>query len=1223
MSAFMDHSEVNQPCVSCHNGNLAGGKNVGHVETTDNCAACHATVIWNPVLTVDHDELSPSVACESCHNGRDARGKIAAHIASRDSCGACHNTRAFRPAQQVDHTQVLGSCGASGCHSGDKSVGHASTTNRCESCHAYPAWNPAIAVDHTQVAVGKCTECHGANGNVVALAANAVGQPTDHIPTSASCDLCHTTAGWVPSTFTHEKLGIVDNCVLCHTPGIRATSKPATHINSTNICEACHKSTGPGVAAWRRPFMIMDHGETDLATQRCDSCHNGSPFTGKGPTHIPTTEDCGLCHSSGKWKPAAVDHTPIVDGCAVCHNGTDASGQAGKHLIGLTTSNQCQSCHAKHPNRWAQVFTFDHSQTPITACDTCHNNVLARGKDATTHVPTTAQCDTCHTQTAWRPANVDHATFTGNCISCHTGAFPNVSGKSGKHNQGLTTSDTCDACHAKAPASWAPILKFDHAQTSITACDTCHNGTLARGKDAATHVPTTAQCSTCHAQTAWRPATVDHTNFVGNCVSCHSGAFPNVSGKSGKHNQGLTTSDNCDACHAKAPARWAPILKFDHAQTPITACDTCHNGALARGKGGAHLPTTDQCDVCHTQNGWSPASVNHAAFVGNCVTCHSGAYTNVSGKGGKHLQGLTTSDSCDACHAKAPATWRPIVRFDHTQTSVVVCEQCHNGTLATGKSAKPNHVITAQDCGACHSQIAWLPAIPDHSTITSGCAVCHGVSASGKGGKHNLGLGTSNLCEACHDKFPRRWIDVLQVDHAQVVGTCFSCHNDVLARGKSGKHNSGLITTNECQSCHNQAPFPFAPIRTFDHTQGNPAGTCVSCHNATLARGKGAQHPSTTDNCGACHSQITWAPTLQVNHAEVLGACASAGCHSSLPIGHISIRTPYMCDACHLVAPATWRQIKIVDHNQILGSCAGCHSIGGKHLQGMSTSSICDACHAIPPGTFRAPINFDHLQTSATCVTCHNNTLFPGKGANHILSTDNCAACHNTITWTRANINHQEILGSCETCHLGDRPAGHCAYPAGTDCGACHRIPPATWASTTAGCPAAAPPPPPPAPAPAPPPAVPPPPPAPAPAPPPAIPPPPPAPAPAPPPAVPPPAPRPPPPPPPTMPPPAPPPPPAPAPPPPPAPRPPPPPPPTMPPPAPPPPPAPAPPPPPPRPPPPPPPPPPMPPPPPPPPPMGGGGTGGGGTGGGGTGGGGTGGTGGGGTGGGGAGGGM
>jgi hypothetical protein len=39
----------------------------------------------------------------------------------------------------------------------------------------------------------------------------------------------------------------------------------------------------------------------------------------------------------------------------------------------------------------------------------------------------------------------------------------------------------------------------------LGTCSSCHNGTLATGKNAG-HVPTTAECSECHSTLAWEPA---------------------------------------------------------------------------------------------------------------------------------------------------------------------------------------------------------------------------------------------------------------------------------------------------------------------------------------------------------------------------------------------------------------------------------------------------------------------------------------------------------------------------------------------------------------------------------------------------------------------------------------------------------------------------------------------------------------------------------------------
>jgi hypothetical protein len=41
----------------------------------------------------------------------------------------------------------------------------------------------------------------------------------------------------------------------------------------------------------------------------------------------------------------------------------------------------------------------------------------------------------------------------------------------------------------------------------------------------------------------------------------------------------------------------------------------------------------------------------------------------------------------------------------------------------------------------------------------------------------------------------------VRVDHGSVIGTCFSCHNGVIARGKGPQHDPPP-TSNDCELCH-------------------------------------------------------------------------------------------------------------------------------------------------------------------------------------------------------------------------------------------------------------------------------------------------------------------------------------------------------------------------------------------------------------------------------------
>ena len=213
IGVIMDHSTTTLPCAACHNSVLATGKGPSHLTTSNNCAACHVTSAWVPALRFDHTETTQS--CETCHNGVRATGKNPSHPDTGNACGACHRTTSFRPALTVDHREIAKTspkCADSGCHDGIAHTGkpmpsHAAfLTTACGACHAmHPQqWDPRIANIHPLVinppAARPCTVCHvlGKTSSLKGLVPTP--QPSDHIPTTESCDLCHVTTAWLPAT---------------------------------------------------------------------------------------------------------------------------------------------------------------------------------------------------------------------------------------------------------------------------------------------------------------------------------------------------------------------------------------------------------------------------------------------------------------------------------------------------------------------------------------------------------------------------------------------------------------------------------------------------------------------------------------------------------------------------------------------------------------------------------------------------------------------------------------------------------------------------------------------------------------------------------------------------------------------------------------------------------------------------------------------------------------
>jgi hypothetical protein len=122
------------------------------------------------------------------------------------------------------------------------------------------------------------------------------------------------------------------------------------------------------------------------------------------------------------------------------------------------------------------------------------------------------------------------------------------------------------------------------------------------------------------------------------------------------------------------------------------------------------------CESCHV----------NAIFKGtpkDCAACH-GVGTAVRAPG-KPVSHILTSDRCEACHT--PVAWNPAVNFDHAEVRGA-CSSCHNNVLAQGKG--PGHIDTSLECNLCHTTIGWAGAVFDHQNVTTGCSRCHdGINA--------------------------------------------------------------------------------------------------------------------------------------------------------------------------------------------------------------------------------------------------------------------------------------------------------------------------------------------------------------------------------------------------------------------------------------------------------------------------------------------------------------
>lgn len=597
-------------CESCHVGGVFKG-------TPRDCGSCHtAGTAWsrsNLVKPQNHLATTIQQDCDACHTTQSYSGARFNHQGITGStCASCHNG------------SVAGAVGRPGTPI------HAGQTV-CESCHKSTSNWQAAKPDHASfTSATHCASCH--NGS------SAGGKNTTHVPVGASnCSACHRTTGWKPSTYNHTQGLVANQCASCHS----GAYPPADGRNASHV-----------------PYQTL----SGVAIANCDSCHKAG-YTA--------------------WTPARFHASVSVSNqCASCHNGSfaPAVGKPGTSIHAGATV--CESCH-KSSSNWSAA-KIDHATfTSATNCTTCHNGSTATGKNAT-HVPVGAvNCINCHGKNTWKPSSFNHTqtVATNQCASCHSGAYPSAGGRNATHIPYQTLAGVaitnCDSCHKAGYTAWTPA-RF-HASVSVsTQCALCHNGNWppAVGKPNTTVHAGVTVCESCHkSASSWSSVSFAHTpaNAVGSgtCDTCHNGSA--AKGKPATHVPVTTGATKCDSCH-KSQASWSTATTMNHAVVGASTCKSCHNGAyVSQGTTGAlakpasHIPETQllnggamDCKACHSgTTSWTAIAMNHNGSLGGgagwCRGCHlsgSGYAGNMERKSLTHERKTPPAIDCSesGCH---------------------------------------------------------------------------------------------------------------------------------------------------------------------------------------------------------------------------------------------------------------------------------------------------------------------------------------------------------------------------------------------------------------------------------------------------------------------------------------------------------------------------------------------------------------------------------------------
>lgn len=404
LSCFMCHSGVviaqrARGCVDCHGTNHGG---------LTKCEDCHDPMRdWEPTEGFDHNAFfvlegaHADADCTRCHAG----GKF---VGTPTTCVGCHGTK---------HG---GLTNCQDCHTPK----NGNWTPKAGFNHA--AFFP-LAGRHALV---QCTSCHK-NAKYAGTPTVCIGCHGDQHRGLTDCQRCHSPLkSWAPVGFSHDVYFKLDGkhtavtCTKCHvnsvfdgTPTVCATCHGVRH-GGLSGCAACHTTAGfvPSTFKHSTKFSLVG-AHASLACSKCHPSNEYANVIGTGtdcedchaPRHGDVYTSCSVCHNTTSWAPVkdTVTHpAPVVLGtehrsrsCTLCHETLIFEDPVKPcedcHLVDVPHAGptDCIRCHI--PTAWAEVqflhapiedHVFEGPDPQYSDCTLCH-----QVRDYTTY-----NCDLCH-----------------------------------------------------------------------------------------------------------------------------------------------------------------------------------------------------------------------------------------------------------------------------------------------------------------------------------------------------------------------------------------------------------------------------------------------------------------------------------------------------------------------------------------------------------------------------------------------------------------------------------------------------------------------------------------------------------------------------------------------------------------------------------------------------------------------------------------------------------
>ncbi|UCH58891.1 MAG: hypothetical protein JSV61_11815 [Anaerolineales bacterium] len=419
-------------CLTCHvrveEQISAGNGTHAHLPEPNRCAACHQDhqgrdfdLTRSAYAHFDHIETNFSLAkhqvgydtmpidCLTCHT------EEAGFPINQEGCVNCHASKDFDFMQT--HSSDFGfECLL--CHDGSDLMSdfdHQSTvfplTGRhaqilCSACHSQTKTESQHTNDRENIfqvfrqAPSTCAACHQ--------------EPEMHAGIfTQSCNVCHSTQAWTPSTLE---------------------GKPFDHLTQAGFSLTHHQ---------------VDYGAQVIT---CKTCHLFNIYAFE-------IEQCSTCHEQGEEKSNFIHEHQDEFGpaCLDCHDGVDRmrgfNHEERFPLQGKHAELPCQDCHTDR--------RFEN--TPSECLD-CH-------AEPEIHAGYFGlKCQYCHEASSWSPAQLQIHNFPlshgeqdgSDCTTCHLDTY---------------TEYTCYTCHEHQPAPILEShLQAGITAEALPACADCHPG---------------------------------------------------------------------------------------------------------------------------------------------------------------------------------------------------------------------------------------------------------------------------------------------------------------------------------------------------------------------------------------------------------------------------------------------------------------------------------------------------------------------------------------------------------------------------------------------------------------------------------------------------------------------------------------------------------------------------------------------------------------------------